>query len=208
MSHFTEIKKIKGVNVENIHIQFLEEGDLIRDARIFPEMDQVYVAVSGVSCAEESRNEFDVILQNYIRVRLNGFTSLFATSCIVANEGIEWSGFKIPDKFLSSGSFIPVWMSDYLHLGNESTVKFFDDGHIRRYLIINNNLVIAEFALDIRDTTNDVLRHEARQAAFSTVKRKAEDTDRTYFSGISKWLYEEKQMSWISPYEIPSLGQF
>lgn len=208
ISFFTASKKIVGANVENIHIEFMENVKLIRDAGNFPVMDQVFVSVTGVSCTDESRNEFDAILQNYIRVRLNGFTPLFATTSIASDEGIEWSGFKIPEKILSSVSFIPVWFSDFLHLRDGSTVKFFDDGHIRRYLIINKNSVESEFALDIRDTTNDVLRLEARQSAFSSVKRKDGEMDRTYFLSISEWLYKERQVIWISPYEIPFLGQF
>ena len=101
---------------------------------------------------------------------------------------------------------MPGWLMNCIELPDDAKVCSIDDGYVRRFLIVISNKVEGEVAIDIRDTGNDHFRNALIKEAIAAIgPHKASESSKLYLARLSQWLFNEKSVSWTSPYEIPDL---
>ncbi len=197
-----QILKLKSLDLKKSDLklngQVVNASDIIKQSLCRAELGGVNILNEEESA--EALNKLEV----YIRLRMNGVSIGLAEILMNSGDGIQWNDFLIPSSSLNKDA-PPKWMKDYVFVPSGTQLFSIYDDCIRRFLIVKDNKVTGEFALDFRDSSETSSRGIKIINAFNGVERR-DEISRSYYLRVSQFLLENYGLMWVSPSEIPAIG--
>lgn len=169
------------------------------------EASSVIVRVSGFTADQDKYLKRGVI-ERYVRLRCNGFSSLLARDLLSSDTGVKWWDYKLRENLLSSQSGVPDWAKGVFNIPEGAKVFGIRDGDLFRYLVVSRGEVMGDMAFDARNLD------QGENSLFSACFRKAVSScgdagslDKGGMNQVGKWLFANHGIFWINPFEIPSI---
>lgn len=204
-SHY--VRQIVGgdkLDLNDVKIEMLDGGGLDEEGVIYAK--NIVVKISGMqikTLAEVGERR----IEDYVRLRLNGFSSGMAGNLICCEKGVRWEGFRLDSQIFKDEKLLPGWMEGWIVVPDEAKLVSVDDNDLYRFFVIKDENVLEGIAVDARNIAN---RGGLFDLAFkdAILKAKKQEGDiGSYFGKISHWLANERAISWINPMEVPKINE-